>query len=84
MLVRDVMTSPAVTIAPDLPLRRVAQLLDRHAITAVPVVDQGNRLVGLVSEADLVLDSVPPDARTGALRRARRQGPLVSPAPPTS
>ena len=78
MLVRDVMTSPAVTIAPDLALRRVAQLLDRHAITAVPVVDQGNRLVGLVSEADLVLDSVPPDARTGALREHAARGPWVT------
>jgi CBS domain-containing protein len=35
MLFRDVMTSPAVTIAPDLSLRRVAQLLDR-LVTGVP------------------------------------------------
>ena len=35
MLFRDVMTSSAVTIAPDLSLRRVAQLLDR-LVTGVP------------------------------------------------
>lgn len=60
MLVTDVMTSPAVTVHLDTPLRRVAHLLDDHAITTLPVVDGHNCLVGVISEADVLLDSVPP------------------------
>jgi CBS domain-containing protein len=63
MLVREVMTSPAVTARPDLPLKRVAQLLDEHSITALPVVDDGGRIVGVISEADVVLEAVPHDPR---------------------
>ena len=63
MLVRDVMTSPAVTAHPDLSLKRVAQLLDEHAVTALPVVDDGGRIVGVISEADVVLEAVPHDPR---------------------
>lgn len=63
MLVRDVMTSPAVTAHPDLPLKRVAQLLDLNSITALPVVDDGGRIVGVISEADVVLEAVPHDPR---------------------
>jgi CBS domain-containing protein len=64
MLVRDVMTSPAVTIRPNLPLKRVAHLLDAHSITALPVIDTDGRLVGVLSEADVLLDAVPSDPRT--------------------
>jgi CBS domain-containing protein len=66
MLVRDVMTSPAVTAHPDLPLKRVAQLLDEHAVTALPVVDDGGRIVGVISEADVVLEALPRDPRAHA------------------
>lgn len=59
MLVTDVMTSPAVTVHLDTPLRRVAHLLDEHAITTLPVVDGHNCLVGVISEADVLLDTVP-------------------------
>ena len=63
MLVRDVMTSPAVTVPPDMPLKRVAHLLDEHSVTALPVVDRSNRIVGVISEADVVLEAVPHDPR---------------------
>jgi CBS domain-containing protein len=50
----DVMSSPVVTVPPDAPLKEVAATLVEHEINAVPVVDAGDRLIGIVSEADLL------------------------------
>jgi CBS domain-containing protein len=50
----DVMSSPVVTVAPDAQLKDVAATLVEHGINAVPVVDDSDRLVGIVSEADLL------------------------------
>ncbi|HWD44947.1 MAG TPA: CBS domain-containing protein [Actinomycetota bacterium] len=62
MRVREVMSSPVVTVQPDMPLKEVAKVLVTHAISAVPVVDDGV-LVGLLSEADLVPLELAPDPR---------------------
>lgn len=55
------MTSPVVTVGPDLSVKETARLLLRHSISAVPVVDEAGRLVGIVSELDLLLGDVPAD-----------------------
>jgi CBS domain-containing protein len=60
--VRDVMSSPVVTVPPGMRLKDVADLLVRHGISAVPVVDNGE-LVGIVSEADLIPLELAPDPR---------------------
>jgi CBS domain-containing protein len=60
--VRDVMSSPVITVPPDMRLKEVAALLVTHGISAVPVVDAGE-LVGIVSEADLVPLELAPDPR---------------------
>jgi CBS domain-containing protein len=70
--VREVMSSPVVTVPPDMRLKEVADLLVRHRIGAVPVVE-GGELVGIVSEADLVPLQLAPDPRA-------RLGPLPEPA----
>jgi CBS domain-containing protein len=54
MLVRDIMTSPAVTIAADDDVTEAARVLDRLSLTSLPVVDHDHRLIGIISEADLV------------------------------
>lgn len=54
MLVRDLMTSPAVTIRPDDEVGEAARLLDRLSLTSLPVVDHDLRLLGILSEADVV------------------------------
>jgi CBS domain-containing protein len=56
------MSSPVITVPPDMRLKKVADLLVTHGISAVPVVDDGE-LVGLVSEADLVPLELTPDPR---------------------
>jgi CBS domain-containing protein len=52
--VRDVMTHQAITVTGDVPLSDAADLLDRFAISALPVVDQVGRVVGIVTESDLL------------------------------
>jgi CBS-domain-containing membrane protein len=54
MLVRDIMTSPAVTIGPDDEVTEAARMLDRLSLTSLPVVDHGLGLLGIISEADVI------------------------------
>jgi CBS domain-containing protein len=63
MLVRDVMTTRVVTVRADARVKQAIQLLDDHQITAMPVVDGEGRLVGVVSEADVLRDALMPDRR---------------------
>ena len=55
MRTSDVMSRPVVTVGPDTQIKHVAATLIEHGINAVPVVDHSGRLVGIVSEADLLM-----------------------------
>jgi CBS domain-containing protein len=66
MLIREVMSAPAVCVSRDTTLKRAIQLLEEHQITAMPVTDQAGLLVGVVSEADVLRDVVPIDPRLHA------------------
>lgn len=63
MRARDIMTSPVVTVTPETTLKRAAALLAEHGFTALPVVDGDERLIGILTEADLVRDRIPRDPR---------------------
>ncbi len=52
-VVSALMTAPVVSASPATAVRRVLDLLESHAISAVPIVEEG-RLVGIVSTTDLV------------------------------
>lgn len=54
MLVRDIMTSPAVSIPPDMTLKDAHRILRDRGIRHLPVLDEG-RLIGVVSDRDLRL-----------------------------
>ena len=54
MKARDVMVSPVITAGENDTVRDVAKTLIAKHISAVPVVDQAGKLVGIVSEADLM------------------------------
>ena len=51
--VADVMTPGVITVRPETDYQHVLNLLIEHEISAVPVVDDSNRVLGIVSEADL-------------------------------
>ncbi|SDY81852.1 CBS domain-containing protein [Citreimonas salinaria] len=54
MQAKDVMTREVVSAHPDTPVVEVARLMMSHGISGVPILDDSGRLVGLVSEGDLL------------------------------
>jgi acetoin utilization protein AcuB len=54
MLVKDCMSTPAITLAPETPFQDALKLMRERKIRRIPVVDAQNRLVGIVSERDLL------------------------------
>jgi CBS domain-containing protein len=55
MKVREIMDPEPVTVTPDDDVEHVLRLLRGHRLDGVPVVNEGGRCVGIVTEADLVL-----------------------------
>lgn len=62
MKASDIMVPDVITVSPDTNIQDVAALLLKHRISGVPVVDTGGKLVGIVSEGDLLRRA---DAGTG-------------------
>ena len=54
MRAMDVMVSDVVTVGPDTDVADAVTLLGKHDISALPVVDEGRHLIGILSEADLI------------------------------
>jgi CBS domain-containing protein len=50
---RDVMTSQVVTLAPDTPIQEIARLFRTRGISGAPVLE-GDELIGIVTEVDLI------------------------------
>jgi CBS domain-containing protein len=76
----DVMTREVVTVGPDTSARYAGELMARNGFAALPVVDPGGRLVGMVAEVDVLRDRVPEDPRLHLLRGSEqpdRPPPLV-------
>lgn len=53
-LVRDIMTTPAITVHQDMTVQELVALFREHRIGGVPVVDDDDMLVGIVTEGDLM------------------------------
>lgn len=53
-IVKDIMTSPAITTTPWADIREVAEILDEKRIKRLPVVDENNRLTGIISRGDII------------------------------
>lgn len=54
MQAKDIMTKDVVTVTAGTTVREVAHLLIEYKISGLPVVDGENRVVGMVSEGDLI------------------------------
>jgi CBS domain-containing protein len=54
MLAKDIMTRDVITASPALSIKELAQLLIKNQISGVPVADEQGKIVGLVSEADII------------------------------
>ena len=60
-LVKDLMTAHVVTVGPATPFKEIVARLAQHRVSALPVVDDAGRVLGVVSEADLLLKEEFPD-----------------------
>jgi CBS domain-containing protein len=65
--VRDLMTRDVLTLTPETPLKRAAELLARERISGAPVVDDDGRVVGVLSEADVLVKASAVAPRSGLL-----------------
>jgi predicted transcriptional regulator len=54
MIARDIMTRKVYTIFPEASVQEVAQLLSRKSISGVPVIDKDGKIIGIVTEADII------------------------------
>ncbi|NXY97157.1 CBS domain-containing protein [Streptomyces sp. BR123] len=80
--VADLMTDAVVSVAPDTPFKDVAKLLAQHDISGVPVLDGEDRVVGVVSQTDLLAgtaaSALRPDPQDGTPARAPVAGDVMS------
>ena len=60
-LVKDLMTTPVVTVEPATPFKEIVARLAEHRVSALPVVNDDGLVLGVVSEADLLLKEEFPD-----------------------
>ncbi|HZD74851.1 MAG TPA: CBS domain-containing protein [Actinomycetota bacterium] len=72
--VGEIMTTQVVTATPSTPFKRLVELLTVRRIGGLPVVDEHDRVLGVVSEADLLLkQEYPRDHQPGLGERLRHR-----------
>ena len=70
MKVQDLMTRSVLTVRPDTPLKDAAALLSEHRISGLPVVDGERRVLGVLSEGDILFkESNGRESKQGFLER---------------
>ena len=70
--VRELMTTDVLSVGPDTSFKQLVQLLSRHRVDAVPVVEHG-RLLGVVSASDLTAHDEQPPSLVRTLLGARHE-----------
>ncbi len=75
--VRDVMTRRVVSVREDASFKEMADMLRRTRISAFPVIDTANRVIGVVSEADLLVKEAVQATGTSIVAALRHVGEEV-------
>jgi CBS domain-containing protein len=66
ILVKDVMSKNVIAVKKDTKVSELIEILTKNRISGVPVVDEENRVLGIVTEADLLFTT-----KTGKIRGLR-------------
>lgn len=61
--VSDVMTADVITVGPDISVHKAAALMSDHGVSGLPVVDAAGRVIGIISQGDLILRQAAPRPR---------------------
>lgn len=56
--IKDVMTNPAVCVNKNDTIINAAKIMQEHNIGAIPVVDDNNNLVGIVTDRDIIIRNI--------------------------
>jgi CBS domain-containing protein len=67
MNAKDVMTSPVISVRPDAAVLQAVRIMLQRRVSGLPVIDDGGRLVGIITEGDFLRR-----AETGTQRRRAR------------
>ena len=62
MILQEIMNKYPITVGKEEQLTEVAKLMVKHNLTAISVVDDNNKLIGIISEDDLLYKKVRPHA----------------------
>ncbi len=65
--VRDLHPTPAITLPPTASVQQALDLMLQHQIGAIPIVDGGDVLVGIITERDLLTNASDPSAESAPL-----------------
>ena len=57
--VKDLMTREVMTVAPDMSVKDAAKLLFEKEISGLPVVSPDNKIIGMITEKDLIAMALP-------------------------
>lgn len=55
VFIRDIMTRKVISVSPDTPIFDAARIISEHNFAGIPVVDKDNKLIGIVTEYDLIM-----------------------------
>ena len=54
MVAKDIMTKEIITVSPTTGVKKLAMTLVKNQISGAPVVDKNGKIIGVVSEADII------------------------------
>jgi len=58
LLAQNIMTSGVVTVTPETSIGELSKILLENKISGVPVIDKEGKLIGIVSEADIIRENI--------------------------
>lgn len=59
MNIREIMSSPAITVGPSTSVQEIARIMREDKISGVPIVDESGALMGAITELDLIARNAP-------------------------
>jgi signal-transduction protein with cAMP-binding, CBS, and nucleotidyltransferase domain len=68
LLVKDVMSSPAVIVDESAPVNKVAQLMDKNDLGCIVVTSKGAKPIGIITERDLVVRVLAKNAKPDTIK----------------
>jgi len=77
MKIAELMSTELVTATPDMSLKEAARRLATHGVSGLPVVDADDKVVGVLSEADVVAKEVDQRRASGNALVRLLEGPLL-------